>query len=869
VHYATFLKRLSEQRSIRKQLAEKTIQIFQSVPDFIHRFSPSQFSCTLLAAGKLKIHSDTFFNPIWLKLRQQDGLDSFDMKQLALTLNALTKLANDSTAIFEAAEQWIIAKKNELTQTCDIESIGLLANAFQHKKRLSGPLVHALEEIVLPHLHRFEKKNYPQFAMLVLAVGRSGHATEPFMSHLQKRLLFDQAEILYDADQHSTAMIIAGFAESGHMDEALFTIFEVRLLATNGHLRVAFAAESITLMASALSKTQAPIKDLFTAFENYLLTKNLIKSLDYFNRVLLISAFQRVRQGRELLFMSAIDENFQNEGLKTLDIHALNMLIHSLSTRASDTRELFYAAGECLIKLTAASNDPSIVQKSHSDTFVLIAVAFAKKNYITKRYFDCFEDNIAVEEHSTRHLALAAHAFSAEGTDRALFATIKRRLLTDGKKLLQSANATDLAMLANAFSKKVSDESSFLEDIAQEFLKKIDEANAQDCSDMVKVFNKTHLPRTALFQAIAKRLLHNQCELLHKASGTDIAIFVLGYSMQDFNVPILFSQIQQLVVDRPALLHECTPVELSYIVTGFAKQKKPHKALFKTVEEQLLEHNLLDTLKEDIGTFSSVMVGFSNRNYIYGSERLFTAFQAALLLNQSLLLQKCDGQDLVHVAMAFARTGFFDPNLIIHLYLCIRKISIAGFSAQEMTQLLWALSIFGVYKEELFVSFLEAIHIRTFSHNQQLGVEQLNQLCQVRMATQIEEPNFDLSWSERLLQDMGSVAQDTHISLTQRDIFETSCRTRSGGFLDTQIASLSVDIFYPEENLVIEFHGPQRFVEGTKLNGPSQFKQRLLEQMGYHYVIISKWDLSASPTQKEQTLTSYINHEKLESLGAV
>ena len=238
---------------------------------------------------------------------------------------------------------------------------------------------------------------------------------------------------------------------------------------------------------------------------------------------------------------------------------------------------------------------------------------------------------------------------------------------------------------------------------------------------------------------------------------------------------------------------------------------------------------------------------------------------ATLKLNDSQLIniisQECikkisqfSCQNLANTIWALA-TLKVNHSQLTHLIASESIHKISQFSRQDLANTIWALATLNSYHSELFsrIASLVKKHLANFNKT---NIRQIYYVYLVAKYIWKIDDIDDLLPLNVIKPFFNLQKIEVNPSKLQKEVFQfvsqqINCQNE---FITEEF--LSIDIAIQESRIAIEVNGPYHYLSDKSLDGSSNSKYRLLEQLGWEVIVISysKWD-ELSTTDK----TNYIN----------
>jgi len=578
--------------------------------------------------------------------------------------------------------------------------------------------------------------------------------------------------------------------------------------------------------------------------------------------------------------------------------------INKAITQAKTTRQIFRIWQESsrnfnyvniattlnrLARFGIASNDTSIINDiSHTllqdNTSVLnecgpqeianIVNAFAKLGIQNDRLFEALarhlldSDARLLERCNSQHIANIVNAFAKLGIQNdALFKAAAQCLLASHARLLERCNSQEIANIVNAFAKLGIQNDALFVAAAQCLLasdaRLLKECSPQHIANIVNAFAKLGIQNDRLFQAVARCLLTSDAQLLKRCNSQDIANIVNAFAKLGIRNDTFFQAAAQCLLNSDAqLLKKCNSQHIANIVNAFAKLGIQNDRLFQAVARCLLASNarLERCNSQDIANIVNAFAKLGIQN-----DRLFEAVAQCLLAADAQLLKRCNSQHIANIGNAFAKLGIQNDALFeaaAQRILASDARLLERSNSQHIANIAWAFIINHYCHHDLLQRLLAECFVRTSEFTE----EQLWQLHQVWLSLSYEFPKTQVQWDLSLLAKIHKTILNpqTTTSNLQDDICDQLHNLGIRFTTEESIRGLPIDIALKDRPVLIEVHGPSHYLRGTHtLDGPSKFKQRILEKIKYkvHTIPYWEWHNFSNTMEKQAYLQRLLREE--------
>lgn len=314
----------------------------------------------------------------------------------------------------------------------------------------------------------------------------------------------------------------------------------------------------------------------------------------------------------------------------------------------------------------------------------------------------------------------------------------------------------------------------------------------------------------------------------------------------------------------------CNPQELSNTVWSFAKLNRYNQPLM---------HAFAKEATQRMGEFVQPQ-NLANLAWAFGKVAHFDAHLMSRVADQTVkLIKDLALQHFTNIAWSFACFGLAVPSLMTALVEeAGSRLATQRFNAQQLCNLLWALTILRQCTLELWEAIMERFEELSPQYVQlHLPPEALTQVHQARLLLHLELPRGSPQpcGATTKSDEMLKVAADTWQATARRvhvSEFHADVSSHLNNILVTHTiehvtddGAFSIDIALSEEKIAIEVDGPHHFTANTKAPlGETMARRRLLAARGWIVVSVPFWHWDTAPTShaKQVYLTQAISEAR-------
>lgn len=202
---------------------------------------------------------------------------------------------------------------------------------------------------------------------------------------------------------------------------------------------------------------------------------------------------------------------------------------------------------------------------------------------------------------------------------------------------------------------------------------------------------------------------------------------------------------------------------------------------------------------------------------------------------------------LTTVAWSFAKVGRGQKPLFNAITKQARK-NLAQFQSEETLCMAWSFVVAGHYPRQFMRAAVQKLQQQRAALDQNKGCMQL---LQIKAALDLECPSLKICWHKK----MRTLLQQ----YTEQLACQKPCSSLLHGKVATSLQNLNVpfcneyfvspyfiDIALPHKKIAIEVNGPCHYISYCREPlGPTLFKVRLLQKMGWACLTLPYWEIDA------------------------